>query len=765
MAFELVYTSAARGLRSEGGGFCTVAMSRGMPPALVPRLESLSGYRPGPSGDGPVAHCFFRLESPAGTANVLAVVAPAPPDHTARSNKVAGFLVLGADELRPAGPAWLVAQPGLVRRGWSGAPAWIERPAEIPDAPEPGLRRCEAWERAAGDAGWAGTVASGFLRDQARPVHVVYGPGVDALELVAEVLRLLPAWARWRATFSTYFIQPVAGVPCILRFCLDGTPAAESARGAKGLVVDLTKRLPPATDSRFVRMARSGVHEPETAEQPPSVGAAELDLESLRQAAGPRQPQPARADDTDVRAAEAARARAERQRAREEAADEGPDVARVAIVAGAVACIALVAVLVLRSGGGTPPGAPSSDPTAASDAAPPDEPPPAAQQPPFDPLPPPASPPAPQSMAARSTPASASTVAVPAPPAAPSGTTPSGAGSTPTPAPPVPTAPSAAESAPAAPAPPAPASPSVPSAIVLDPAVFDWKVDARLGDLEASPRPVFSAPAAVESLRVDLGRPSGIAARTERGTVAMVTTGTGRGITLGSFSWAGREVRWSWKRIDMRANDAAIRALRDALGTARIEATLADGSATRCEAPPAAVVVSPPIGGSASCAVPCPPGVDPVIVGASSGAWAVSPRSTPAELVLEGAAGEFRIAWSATAREVRAAWACGEHQELVSARIESRSASQELNQLTAASSGEHAPPDAAAPSARERESRRAAVARRVTDASQRVARLEDAVRTRERSASPAIVEVRTAEGRVLARVEVTPGAANGRKER
>ena len=147
-----------------------------------------------------------------------------------------------------------------------------------------------------------------------------------------------------------------------------------------------------------------------------------------------------------------------------------------------------------------------------------------------------------------------------------------------------------------------------------------------------------------------------------------------------------------------------------------------------------------------------------MIVGASSGAWAVSPRSTPAELVLEGAAGEFRIAWSATAREVRAAWACGEHQELVSARIESRSASQELNQLTAASSGEHAPPDAAAPSARERESRRAAVARRVTDASQRVARLEDAVRTRERSASPAIVEVRTAEGRVLARVEVTPGA-------
>ena len=41
MALELIYTSAVRGLRAGTSGFCTVAMTKGLPPALVPRLEAL----------------------------------------------------------------------------------------------------------------------------------------------------------------------------------------------------------------------------------------------------------------------------------------------------------------------------------------------------------------------------------------------------------------------------------------------------------------------------------------------------------------------------------------------------------------------------------------------------------------------------------------------------------------------------------------------------------------------------------------------------
>ncbi len=261
MALELVYTSAEKGLRPGTSGFCTVAMTRGMPPALVPRLEALGGYRPGPSGDGPVAQCFWRIETAQGIAHVLSRVGPASPDHTQRTNKLATYLVLGSDELPAAGPAWLLRQPGVLREAWSGAPAWIEAPVTVPKSPRTGPRECVAWARACGDAGWAGVAASAFLRDQSKPVHLVVPESLDALELVDEVHALLPDWARWRATFSTYFLQPVAGVPCAFRCCIEGTPAASAARQSPGLTIDLTRPMGPAAESRHVRMARTGIDE------------------------------------------------------------------------------------------------------------------------------------------------------------------------------------------------------------------------------------------------------------------------------------------------------------------------------------------------------------------------------------------------------------------------------------------------------------------------------------------------------------------------
>ncbi len=267
MALELIYTSAIRGLRAGTSGFCTVAMTKGLPPALVPRLEALGGYRAGPSGNGPHAYCFWRVETATGIAHVLSIVGPAPPDHTARSNKIATYLVLAPDELVPAGPAWLLSQPALLRSEWSGAPAWIDAPVRVPTTRDTGPRPCVAWQAATGDAGWAGVLASAFLRDQARPIHVIYGAAIEPLPLVEEAIRLLPEWARWRATFSTYFLQPVAGTPCAWRFCLDGTPAADVARQSKGLVIDITRTAGPAPESRFTRMARTGIDEEAVAAQ------------------------------------------------------------------------------------------------------------------------------------------------------------------------------------------------------------------------------------------------------------------------------------------------------------------------------------------------------------------------------------------------------------------------------------------------------------------------------------------------------------------
>lgn len=266
MAMELVYTSAPRGLRPGSSGFCTVAMTAGMPAPLVPRLEALAGYRPGPSGNGPVARCFWRIDGPSGAAHVLSRVGPAPADHTGRTNKIASYLVLRPDELPEAGPAWLLSQPGLLRESWEGKPALIDAPVQVPVGGPTGLRAAACWLHECGDAGWAGVVASSFLRERHVPVHVVVREDADALALMDEVIQLLPAWARWSATFSTYFLHAVAGVPCAVRFCVDGTPAAEAARGSAQRVIDLARPAGPAPDSRYVRMARTGVAEGPDAE-------------------------------------------------------------------------------------------------------------------------------------------------------------------------------------------------------------------------------------------------------------------------------------------------------------------------------------------------------------------------------------------------------------------------------------------------------------------------------------------------------------------
>ena len=46
MSHELHYTSVARGLKPGSQGFCTVAVSAGLPGPIADRLEGLSGYRP-----------------------------------------------------------------------------------------------------------------------------------------------------------------------------------------------------------------------------------------------------------------------------------------------------------------------------------------------------------------------------------------------------------------------------------------------------------------------------------------------------------------------------------------------------------------------------------------------------------------------------------------------------------------------------------------------------------------------------------------------
>ena len=127
MAHELVYTSAERGLRPGTRGFCTVAHTRGMAPATMRMLESLSAYRSlygaqeAASLAEPVVWSHYRVSLMGRSQNVLSRVSPTCVDHTNRSNKWAHHLLISSQE-RPVVMVWLCAQPGVFLERMGRAP-------------------------------------------------------------------------------------------------------------------------------------------------------------------------------------------------------------------------------------------------------------------------------------------------------------------------------------------------------------------------------------------------------------------------------------------------------------------------------------------------------------------------------------------------------------------------------------------------------------------------------------------------------------------
>lgn len=264
MSWELIYTSAPRGLKPGSRGFCTVACTQGISPPLIERLEALSSYRnlfgPGdPSAKlNPVAYSHLVLTFAGRRLHVLSRIADAGLDYTQRTNKFAHHIVLESTELQLAGPASMLASPDFLRDRWEGDPAWMPPRMDFPrgDSP-PGV--CLAWQRIAGDAGWGGVLAESAMSGN-RPATIIFQPGMEMLPLLVESMLLLPGTARWNITFSTYYTTLPAGVACQWRCLADGTPEAAAARreATATTLLDLCRPLPRAAGGALVEIARSG---------------------------------------------------------------------------------------------------------------------------------------------------------------------------------------------------------------------------------------------------------------------------------------------------------------------------------------------------------------------------------------------------------------------------------------------------------------------------------------------------------------------------
>lgn len=263
MAYELYYTSAPRGLRPQTSGICTVGLTRGFPAPFISRIEALSGYRKlsddADSSACPIAFSHWIVEGGGVNRHVLSAVRMAPPDHTGRSNKFAHHLLLREEECVAAGPAWLLQQAGVMADAWTGEPRELPQERRMPTSGRVVAGVCASWQRVGGDSGWAGVLANAAMLDPAKACSVIVPRGTESLDLIAEALLLLPAEFRWRVTFSSYFMEPIAGVRCSWRFCFDGTAAATAARAGGGTCIDLCARAPCTRTGRFIDFARTGV--------------------------------------------------------------------------------------------------------------------------------------------------------------------------------------------------------------------------------------------------------------------------------------------------------------------------------------------------------------------------------------------------------------------------------------------------------------------------------------------------------------------------
>ena len=263
MTIELLYTSAAQGLKQGSRGFCTVVCTAGLPINLAQRLESLSGYRhlyqPGDqrADDNPVCHSHIRLAVGGKTLSILSRVGAYGVDYSQRTNKIAHHVVF--DGAVPAcGPAAVLSQAGIMRTDWDGECKTLQNGPHVPPLalqPAP----CHEWQRITGDAGWAGVVANAWLQPAGKPVWIVFSESQSAslLDLMQEATAILPESRRWQATFSTYCTNLPPDVECRVRCVIAGSDEARMSI-ARGTVLDLTKPMGLALDNDACESARNG---------------------------------------------------------------------------------------------------------------------------------------------------------------------------------------------------------------------------------------------------------------------------------------------------------------------------------------------------------------------------------------------------------------------------------------------------------------------------------------------------------------------------
>ena len=280
MPWELIYTSAQRGLISGQSGFCTVARTADLRESLAQRIEQISSYHyveyAGASARrNPVISAYRVLDLRGTKFHVLSRILPCGLDFTARTNHLAHHLIFTAEELGGLpSPATILLHWSGWRSGWSGEPRLLEPlPADsFSRLPGPAWPAA-TWQQMTGDAGRA----AGLLEsDLCRGSHLLTPAGEEhsLLQLFAETLHLLnpagkTAPRAWLHPFTTFLQGEDVPADFQWRGCQAGTPA--HAQALQRAVTPVALKAIRVPNNELARLAREGPRLPVVA---PAAGSA-----------------------------------------------------------------------------------------------------------------------------------------------------------------------------------------------------------------------------------------------------------------------------------------------------------------------------------------------------------------------------------------------------------------------------------------------------------------------------------------------------------